>query len=127
MPPKALITDHRRRDEGQHVADTIERSTTADPRAAGALQLTILAVLVEKVIQHVAVTAAFALDFDGIRATVEVPWHVLAVAGAALAVLYALAFLRRLRRRGRARALVIASRSPTTSASSSRRAPSRST
>ncbi|MEX2228755.1 MAG: hypothetical protein WEB13_03855 [Dehalococcoidia bacterium] len=67
-----------------------------------------LVLLAEKVIQHVVVTAAFAIDLAGIRDTVAIPWVALAAAGVPLALLYALAFRRYRHRRPGARALVAA-------------------
>lgn len=69
------------------------------------LRTVMLVLLVEKVIQHIAVTVAFGTNFDAIRDSVAVPWATLAVVGAALAALYAVAFRRY--RRGRPRALVL--------------------
>lgn len=89
-------------------------SNTDDPagmaqssaRGSKALRTAILVLLAEKVIQHVFVTAAFAVDLADIRGSVAVPWLVLAVAGAALALVFAVAFERYRRRRPAARVLI---------------------
>ncbi len=49
----------------------------------------LLALIVEKIIQHVVVTIAFATDLQGIRSTVVVNPELLMVGGAAVAVLFA--------------------------------------
>ncbi len=65
----------------------------------GWLQVVILLLVIEKIIQHIVVTAAFALDWGGIRATVAVPPDVLLVLGAIVAVLFMLALWGLIRRR----------------------------
>lgn len=61
------------------------------------LSLGISILVVEKIIQHLFVTWAFYVDFDAIRASVVVSPDALMVAGAFVAVLFALAFWARLR------------------------------
>lgn len=65
----------------------------------GWLQVVILLLVIEKIIQHIVVTAAFARDWGGIRATAAVPPDVLLVLGAIVAVLFMLALWGFIRRR----------------------------
>lgn len=60
------------------------------------LSLGISILVVEKIVQHLFVTWAFYVDFDAIRASVVVSPDALMVAGAFVAVLFALAFWARL-------------------------------
>lgn len=84
------------------------RSSAGTASQRGWLRTALLALLVEKVIQHVAVTVAFASNWDGIRASVALPYQVFMVAGLALAPLFALAAWWLLRRDRWARGLTIA-------------------
>ncbi len=56
------------------------------------LHVIIIVLVAEKIIQHIAVTSAFAFDWYGIRSTVAVSPDVLLVLGAIVAVLFAVAF-----------------------------------
>ncbi len=77
-------------------------------RASGWLRLLLLGLLAEKVIQHIVVTLAFASGWDGIRASVALPYQIFMVAGAALTLLFALAAWWLWRRDPWARGLIIA-------------------
>jgi hypothetical protein len=79
----------------------------SESRAGGWLRLALLALLAEKIIQHIVVTLAFASDAGGIRATVALPYQILMVTGAALAVCFALALWWLWRRDPWARGLTI--------------------
>lgn len=72
------------------------------------LRITLLALLAEKVIQHIVVTLAFASGWDGIRASVALPYQIFMVVGAVLIPLFALALWWLLRRDPWARGLIIA-------------------
>jgi hypothetical protein len=63
------------------------------------LRLLLLLLLCEKVIQHGAVTIAFALDLAHLRARVAVDYRVFLFAGAALTILYAVCVWGLLRRK----------------------------
>ncbi len=76
-------------------------------KSRGWLQVVILILVAEKIVQHVAVTAALAFNWYGIRATVAVPPDALLVLGAIAAVLFALALWGLLTRRAWAVGLVI--------------------
>ncbi len=71
-----------------------------EPKNRDWLRVAIIALVAEKIVQHVAVTAAFAFDWYGIRSTVAVPPDALLVLGAIAAVLFAVA-LWGLAKRGR--------------------------
>jgi len=72
------------------------------------LSVLLLLLLVEKVVQHIVVTYAFATDWGGIRASVALPYEIFMVAGAVLVPLFALATWWLLRRDPWARGLIIA-------------------
>ena len=57
-----------------------------------------LALLVEKTIQHIVVTVAFAFNWEDIRSTVVVNPKLLMIAGAIVAILFALSLWQMLRR-----------------------------
>ncbi len=78
---------------------------TATPAAARILMLVLLA---EKIIQHVAVTTAFALNWRDIRSTVAVSPDALMVAGGLVAVAFAAALWALWARRTWAMGLVMA-------------------
>lgn len=92
----------------------MHESRASSPAPAGAirsrawLRIALLLLIAEKVVQHVAVTAAFALDFGQIRASVALPYQLFLVAGAVIGVLFALAGWGLLQQRSWARALIIA-------------------
>ena len=80
-------------------------------RVSGAgvwLRIALFLLCVEKVIQHIVVTYAFAIDWGGIRATVAFPYEIFTVAGAVLVPLFALAAWWLLRRDPWARGLIVA-------------------
>lgn len=77
-------------------------------RASDWLRVALFLLCVEKVIQHIAVTYAFASDWGGIRASVALPYQIFMVAGAILAPLFALAAWWVMRRDPWARGLIIA-------------------
>jgi hypothetical protein len=83
-------------------------SATGTVRERAWLRFALLALLVEKVIQHIAVTVAFASDWDGLRASVALPYQVFMVMGAALVPVFALAAWWLYRRDRWARGLIIA-------------------
>ena len=72
------------------------------------LRAVIALLIVEKVIQHVAVTTAFALDFGGIRESVTPDYRLLMVVGAASAVLFAVSGFALVRRKPWAVGLIVA-------------------
>ncbi len=72
------------------------------------LRYILIALLAEKVIQHVAVTAAFYFNWSNIGSTVAVSPAMLMVSGAVVAVLYAVALWAVSGRRAWATKLVIA-------------------
>jgi hypothetical protein len=72
------------------------------------LRYVIIALLAEKVIQHVAVTAAFYFNWNNIGSTVAMSPAVLMVLGGAVAVLFALGLWAIFKGRAWARKLVIA-------------------
>lgn len=72
------------------------------------IKVAMLALIGEKIVQHIVVTLAFAFDWAAIRATVVVPPSVLIVLGAAVAVAYALSFWGIITQRRWATDLVIA-------------------
>lgn len=74
----------------------------------GWVKYLLAALLLEKVVQHVFVTAAFYLDLGGIRSTVAVSPDVLMVLGAIVAVLFALALWGLLAAKAWALGLIIA-------------------
>lgn len=87
----------------------------AEPRAAASsriggpwLLVVMLLLIVEKVIQHVAVTAAFILDIGGIRASVALDYRLFLVVGGVSAVLFALSGWALVRRKPWAVGLVVA-------------------
>jgi hypothetical protein len=69
-----------------------EGSSTPAPalQVSGWLRAAMLLLIVEKVIQHLAVTAAFVTDFGGMRASVALDYRLFMVVGAASALLFAL-------------------------------------
>ncbi len=71
------------------------------------LRYILIALLAEKVIQHVAVTAAFYFNWNNIGSTVAVSPTILMVSGAVVAVLYAVALWAVSGRRAWATKLVI--------------------
>ncbi len=71
------------------------------------LRYIMLALLAEKVVQHVAVTAAFAFNWYGIRSTVAVSPTALMYSGAVVAVAYAAALWALWTRRAWVKGLVI--------------------
>jgi uncharacterized membrane protein (UPF0136 family) len=90
-------------------ASNVSSQPPAGAARSGAwLRIVMLLLVAEKVVQHVAVTVAFALDFGQIRASVALPYQIFLVAGAAIAVLFALAGWGLLQRRDWARGLIIA-------------------
>jgi len=72
------------------------------------LRIVIIILVAEKIIQHVAVTAALAVNWQDIRSTVAVPPDVLLVLGAIVAVLFGLALWGLIQRRRWAVNLVMA-------------------
>lgn len=76
-------------------------------RSSGWLRWLLLLLLAEKVIQHIVVTLAFASGWDGIRASVAFSYQIFMVAGAVLALLFALALWWLWRRDPWARGLII--------------------
>jgi hypothetical protein len=72
------------------------------------LRAAMLLLIAEKVIQHVAVTSAFALDIGGIRASVALDYRLFLWAGAASAVLFALSGWALARKKTWATGLIIA-------------------
>ncbi len=84
------------------------KPATTSREARPWLRITLFLLCVEKVIQHVVVTFAFAVDWGGIRASVAFPYEILMVAGAVLASLFALAAWWVMRRDSWARGLIIA-------------------
>jgi hypothetical protein len=81
---------------------------SASLRAHPWLRLVTLLLIVEKVIQHVAVTGAFIGDFGGIRARVALDYRVLLALGVASAALFALAGWALVRGRSWANSVLIA-------------------
>ncbi|HEU0028755.1 MAG TPA: hypothetical protein VFQ25_16740 [Ktedonobacterales bacterium] len=77
------------RGKDTQVSEASSTPATAHRRGAWLRTVTLL-LIAEKVIQHVAVTSAFALDYGGIRASVALDYRLFMVAGAASAVLFAL-------------------------------------
>ncbi len=71
------------------------------------LRYIMLALLAEKVVQHVAVTAAFAFNWYGIRSTVAVSPTALMFSGAVVALAYAAALWALCSRRAWVKGLVI--------------------
>lgn len=65
-------------------------STHLASRTSLWLKAALAALVFEKVIQHIFVTAAFFLDLNGVRSTVAVNPDVLMILGASLAVLFML-------------------------------------
>jgi hypothetical protein len=66
----------------------------------GFSRVVIIVLLAEKVIQHIVVTVAFYLDLKGIASTVVIDSRILMVAGALLAILFALSLWGMLSQRG---------------------------
>lgn len=73
-----------------------------------ATRVALLLLIVEKVIQHIVVTTAFALDLSRIRASVALDYRLFLVSGAALALLFALSGWALVRERVWARGVIIA-------------------
>jgi hypothetical protein len=71
------------------------------------LRFAILALLIEKILQHLIVTLAFVLNWSDIAATVSVSPGVLTVLGAIVALLYLLAFCAMLDHKAWAASLII--------------------
>jgi hypothetical protein len=87
-----------------------EASSTPAPALRGGAWLRVVALLliVEKVIQHLAVTFAFVTDFGGIRASVALDYRLFMMVGAASAVLFALSGWGLMRRKPWAPGLIVA-------------------
>ncbi len=77
------------------------------PKNRDWLRVAIMVLVAEKIVQHVAVTVAFAFDWYGIRATVAVPPDALLVLGAIVAVLFAVALWGSVKQRRWSAGLVI--------------------
>jgi hypothetical protein len=77
-------------------------------RSSAWVRVAVIALVVEKIVQHIAVTAAFAFDWRDIGATVAVSPTVLMVLGAGVAVAFALSLWGLLVHRAWAIDLVIA-------------------
>ena len=88
--------------------DATTQPPATTPTGWGWLRATLILLLIEKVTQHVVVTAAFAANWEGIRATVAIPYQLFMVVGAVLVVLFALAAWGLVQRSAWARTLVIA-------------------
>lgn len=73
-----------------------------------ATRVALLLLIVEKVIQHIVVTTAFALDLSRIRASVALDYRLFLISGAALALLFALSGWALVRERVWARGVIIA-------------------
>ncbi len=78
-----------------------------EPKKRDWLRLIITVLVAEKIVQHVAVTAALAFDWYGIRSTVAVPPDALLLLGAIVAVLFAVALWGLVKQRRWAAGLVI--------------------
>jgi hypothetical protein len=74
----------------------------------GWMPVVIMLLAAEKIVQHIAVTAALATDWHAIRSTVAVPPDVLVVLGGIVAVMFAVALWGLIRRHERAVSLLIA-------------------
>ena len=72
------------------------------------LRAILMLLIVEKVIQHVAVTTAFVFDIGRIRASVALDYRLFMVVGAASAVLFALSGWALVRRKAWASGLIVA-------------------
>ncbi len=81
----------------------------ATPRSgAWLLRAVMLLLIAEKVVQHIAVTTALALDFESIRGSVALDYRLFLIVGAASAVLFALSGWALIQRKSWATGLIIA-------------------
>ncbi len=87
--------------------DTVSPPATAS-RGSLWLRAIMLLLIVEKVIQHVAVTTAFVFDIGRIRASVALDYRLFMVVGAVSALLFALSGWALVRRKAWASGLIVA-------------------
>ncbi len=93
--------------------DDAMRDATSPPGAtarsgAGWPRAVMLLLIAEKVVQHIAVTIAFMLDFNGMRSSVALDYRLFLIVGAASAVLFALSGWALIQRKSWATGLIIA-------------------